>query len=183
MWARRVPIYRRIETAPARRRAWVRLGAAMLAAFLLPAAASGQAGRPAPLLAAADDLAVDGRTALARGVPLVILFSMPGCSYCEVVRRNYLAPLAREGEPGQRPLVREADLSSSAPLRGFGGADDAFDALARRYRIRAAPSVLIVDGRGRQLALVLEGGDVAGMYGAYLDQRLADARRALERGD
>lgn len=130
-------------------------------------------------LPAADDLASDGRTALRRGVPLVILFSLPGCAYCEVVRRHYLLPLAREGAAGERPLVREADLSSAAPLRGFDGEAGSGSALGKRYGIRVAPSVLVLDGRGRQLAPVLEGGDVAGMYGAYLDETLAAARRAL----
>lgn len=130
-------------------------------------------------LPAADDLASDGRTAWQRGVPLVILFSLPGCAYCEVVRRHYLVPLANEGAAGERPLVRETDLSSTAPLRGFDGEAASGRALGKRYGIRVAPSVLVLDGRGRQLAPVLEGGDVAGMYGAYLDDTLAAARRAL----
>lgn len=130
-------------------------------------------------LPAADDLARDGRTALQRGVPLVILFSLPGCAYCEVVRRHYLLPLAHEGPAGERPLVREADLSSAAPLRGVDGGAASGSALGKRFGIRVAPSVLVLDGRGRQLAPVLEGGDVAGMYGAYLDDTLAAARRAL----
>ncbi len=130
-------------------------------------------------LPAADDLAGDGRTALQRGAPLVILFSLPGCAYCEVVRRHYLVPLANEGPVAERPLVREVELSSAAPLRGFDGEAASGSALGKRYGIRVAPSVLVLDGRGRQLAPVLEGGDVAGMYGAYLDDMLATARRAL----
>ncbi|MGH6627004.1 MAG: hypothetical protein ACRECD_10775 [Burkholderiaceae bacterium] len=33
-------------------------------------------------------LADAGRAAAARGEPLVILVSLPGCPYCELVRRN-----------------------------------------------------------------------------------------------
>jgi hypothetical protein len=40
--------------------------------------------------------------------------------------------------------------------------------------------VLLIDGRGRRLAPVLEGGDVTGMYGAYFEDRLANALRALD---
>jgi hypothetical protein len=131
------------------------------------------------MLPATEDLARDGRTALERGVPLVILFSLPGCSYCEVVRSHYLAPLMNDGAPGRRPLVRELDLSSGAALRSFRGEAGSGRALAKQYGIRVAPSVLVLDGDGRRLAPVLEGGDVAGMYGAYLDDTLALARRAL----
>ena len=30
------------------------------------------------------------------GVVFVVLFSLPGCHYCEEVRNHYLAPLARD---------------------------------------------------------------------------------------
>lgn len=170
-----MPIFR--NTEPGRAPACVRaIGALALTAF--GALAHAQTAESA--LAAADDLARDGRAALQSRVPLVILFSLPGCSYCEVVRRNYLRPLSQEGVMDRRPVVREADMSSPAPLRDFRGEAGSGSALAKRYGIRVAPSVLVVDGSGRQLAPVLEGGDVAGMYGAYLDDRLAIARRAME---
>jgi len=150
-------------------------------AILLTAllALGGGAAAQHTALPAADNLASDGRDAARRRVPLVILFSLPDCSYCETVRRNYLLPLSREGEPGRRPIVREAGLASTDPLRGFAGQASSGKALAARYRIRVAPSVAIVDGHGKLLAPVLEGGDVAGMYGAYLDEALSVARRAL----
>ena len=137
------------------------------------------AARPVSSLPAASELGRDGRLAIQRGVPIVILFSLPGCSYCETVRRNYLLPLMREGAGSQRPLVRETDLSSVAPLRGFGKGASSGKALAANYKIRVAPTVIVVDGRGALLAPPLEGGDISGMYGAYLDNVLATARSAL----
>lgn len=151
------------------------LGIALLAACALGTGAAAQHAA----LPAASDLAADGRDADLRGVPVVILFSLPDCSYCETVRRNYLLPLSREGKAATRPVIREAGLASSAPLRGFDRQAGSGKALAARYGIRVAPSVAVLDGRGKLLVPVLEGGDVAGMYGAYLDDALAGARRAL----
>jgi len=152
-------------------------------ALLAACAASSSAAAQHTALPAADDLAADGRDAARRRVPVVMLFSLPECSYCETVRRNYLLPLAREGEPGRRPIVREAGLASTIPLQDFDRKASSGKALAARYGIRVAPSVAVVDGRGKLLAPVLEGGDVAGMYGAYLDEALAGARRALAESD
>ncbi|OIJ43510.1 hypothetical protein [Massilia timonae] len=159
------------------------LRAVLHLALLAACAASSGAVAQHTALPAADDLAADGRDAARRRVPVVILFSLPECSYCETVRRNYLLPLAREGEPGRRPIVREAGLASTIPLQDFDGKASSGKALAARYGIRVAPSVAVVDGRGKLLAPVLEGGDVAGMYGAYLDEALAGARRALAESD
>ena len=149
----------------------------VLALVMLPMLAGAQ--MPQTVLPAVDNLARDGKVALQRGVPILILFSLPGCSWCETVRRNYLLPLSRDGTLLKPPLVREADMSSTVPLRGIDRESESGSALAKQYGIRVAPSVLLIDGRGRRLAPVLEGGDVAGMYGAYLEDRLADARRAL----
>jgi hypothetical protein len=148
-----------------------------LAAAVLAVGVS--AATPGTILPAAWELSRDGQTAMQSGVPIVILFSLPGCSYCETVRRNYLLPLSREGSGSQRPLVREADLSSVTPLRGFGNEASSGKTLAANYKIRVAPTVIVVDGRGALLAPLLEGGDVSGMYGAYLDNLLATARSAL----
>lgn len=142
-------------------------------------AAEAGAATPPASLPAVSELSRDGRLAMQRRVPVVILFSLPGCTYCETVRRNYLLPLAREGARSRRPLVREADMSSVAPLRGFGKEGSSGKALAAHYKIRVAPTVIVVDGRGTLLAPVIEGGDVSGMYGAYLDNALATARSAL----
>jgi hypothetical protein len=157
-------------------------GVLHMALFAACAVGSGAAAQHTAL-PAADDLARDCRDAARRRVPIVILFSLPDCSYCETVRRNYLLPLARDGEPGSRPLIREAGLTSTAPMHGFDKQDSSGKALAARYRIRVAPSVAVVDSAGKLLAPVLEGGDVAGMYGAYLDEALSGARRALATSD
>lgn len=146
---------------------------------MLPKPAGAQT--PTAELPPGDNLARDGQMALQRRVPLIILFSLPGCSWCETVRRNYLLPLWLDDKAGQRPLAREVDMSSTVPLRGINGEASSGRALAKQYGIRVAPSVLLIDGRGRQLTPVLEGGDVSGMYGAFLEDRLADARRALDK--
>ncbi len=51
--------------------------------------------------------------------------------------------------------------------------------LAARYGLAVAPSVVMLDRDGKLLAAPLLGGDVAGMYGAYLDRALDEARAKL----
>lgn len=126
-----------------------------------------------------SDLGSDGRAALKRGVPIVILFSLPDCSYCEVVRRNYLVPLAQQGDQRGRPLVRELELTASAPIRGFKAELTSGKILAQRYQVKVAPTVVMLDSAGNLVAPPLAGGDVAGMYGAYLEAALDQAYTAL----
>ena len=79
----------------------------------LPAAARAQEGalpRPASLPAEAT-------VAAKRGEPLVLLVSLPGCPYCERIRRDHLSPLLRESGGG----VAQIDLGSTRPLSDFDG--------------------------------------------------------------
>lgn len=156
----------------------MRTGAWLLATLAACAwlAAEAAAG---PLLAAPTDLRADSALAGARGMPLVLMFSLPDCQFCLVVRRNYLAPLTRVPREADRLVVRELDLTATAPLTGFKGERTSGSALAARYGLKVAPAVVMLDRNGALLAPPLLGGDVSGMYGAYLDRSLDEARTAL----
>ncbi|WP_426177564.1 thioredoxin [Massilia sp. TWR1-2-2] len=153
----------------------------LLAALAICGVFAGSAEAAAsPALAAPVDLHADGALAATRGSPLVVLFSLPECQYCAVVRRNYLAPLTRTPREADRLVVRELELTSTTPLAGFHGERTSGSLLAARYGLAVAPSVVMLDRDGKLLTAPLLGGDVAGMYGAYLDRALDEARAKLE---
>lgn len=123
--------------------------------------------------------------AVRAGQPLLILFSMPGCSYCPDVRDNYLRPMAREAEkaaarPGSVPVVREVDITSTEKLIDFDGTAVESRQFSRRYQVKATPTVLMLDEHGQPLAQPLVGSGMAGFYGAYLDNALDAARQRLK---
>jgi hypothetical protein len=159
------------------------LGAALLLSGAAHAADAhtGDAAHAAGALPPMADLHADGQQAQREGKPLVLFFSLPGCAYCEVVRRNYLAPLLRDAAVDKRPLIREAELAGEQAIIGIDGALTTPKAVAARYHVRVAPSVVLVDGEGRLLAAPLVGGDTSGMYGAYLDNAFEEAQRKVSR--
>ncbi len=140
--------------------------AASLSALLRPATAA-----ELPVARALrDELAV----ALARDQPLVVMVSLDGCPYCKVARDHHLAPLQQQGLP-----VVQIDMRSRAPLRDFQGAALTHDDQVRQWQIRIAPTVLFFGRGGVEVAERLVGGYLPDFYGAYLEQRLAQARRSL----
>lgn len=143
-----------------------------LVCALLFAVACG-AALAAPAIAPLADWQSDSREAARSKRPLVLFFTLPGCRFCEDLRRRYMLSLVREGK-----LVREVVLGSDAPVAGLAGAPTQ-DAVVRKFGVRAAPTVILVDAQGRPLADPIVGGDVAGMYGGYLDNAFERAGRAL----
>ncbi|SOY54251.1 thioredoxin fold domain-containing protein [Cupriavidus taiwanensis] len=145
-----------------------------LAAGALLAAMAGVCAAGTTHLPAATDFAAHSADAARRGEPLVVLVSMPGCSYCDAVRRNYLGPQAAAGEIA----VREVDMTADTPLRDADGNLTTARAWARARQVRVAPTVLFLDRQGRAAAGPLRGMQ-PDFYGAYLEQALAQARAAV----
>lgn len=120
-----------------------------------------------------DELAA----ALALARPLLVLVSLERCPYCQWVRAQYLLPLhARD----RQPMV-QVDMRSARPILDASGEARTHDELVRAWRIDAAPTLLFLGDGGRELAERLRGVSIPDFYGAYFDERLAAARRAVVR--
>ncbi len=150
-----------------RRRRQVLVAAGLGALWPVAQAASAQLPVAALL---ADELA----RALRHGEPLVVMVSLDGCPFCHVARNNYLAPLHAES----RLDIVQVDMWTARPLRDFQGQALTHDRMVRRWAIKVAPTVLFFGPGGVEVAERLVGGYLPDFYGAYLDERLQQARRA-----
>lgn len=130
-------------------------------------------------LQAVTDRQADAKLSAALHRPIVILFSLPGCHFCDEVRQNYLLPLVRDSAPDQRPIVREIVVTGSGAITGLHGEPTDEKAVAKAYGIRVTPSVLMLDASGRLLVPAVVGGDTSGLYGGYLDGALRESERLL----
>jgi thioredoxin-related protein len=116
--------------------------------------------------------------AAARGEPLVVMTTLKGCVYCELVRNNYLAPMRREG------LVVAVQLDvqdRQSNLQGFAGDTTTPADQARVWKARFTPTVMFFGPDGQELAERLVGVAVPDFYGEYLEARLTEARSKLKK--
>ena len=118
-----------------------------------------------------DELAA----ALARRQPLLVLVSLDGCPFCKEARQNYLRPLLEQ--EGQ--AVVQLDMRSRQPVLDFRGASRTHDAMVRHWGVKIAPTVLFFGRDGVEAAERMAGAYIPDFYGAYLEQRLAQARAAV----
>jgi thioredoxin-related protein len=122
-----------------------------------------------------ESLARELSQALEKKQPLVVMVSMHGCPFCKVARENYLGPLhEQQGLP-----VVQIDMRTQQAVKDFKGKVTTHDAMSRAWNIRIVPTVLFFGRDGRELAERLVGGYIPDFYGAYLDERLQQARAAL----
>lgn len=127
-------------------------------------------------LPAPASLPAAAQAAAAQGEPLVLLVTLTGCPYCELVRRNYLLP-ARSASGLHAWQLNIADRTT--PLTGFDGKTTNAAAQVKAWKADFTPTVLFLGRQGQELAERLVGVAVPDFYGAYLEERLAAARQAL----
>ncbi|WP_353397596.1 thioredoxin fold domain-containing protein [Hydrogenophaga sp. 5NK40-0174] len=133
--------------------------------------------RGAGKLPSAQSLRGAAQAAAAKGEPLVVMTTLKGCPFCDVVRDNYLGPMR---QAGQVHAVQVDILDRQSVVQGFDGQSTSPSDLARRWNAKFAPTVLFFGPEGKELAERLQGVAVQDFYGEYLEQRLATARKALK---
>jgi len=153
----------------------IRIAAILLTGWLVILPAHAQSHDD--MLPVPQNLQREAAQAHADRKPFLLMFSLPGCGYCKVVRRNYLVPLLRDSSPADRPVIREVQITSRESLQGFDGKATTQSALATRYGVQVAPTVIVVNAEGELLADPIVGGDNNGFYSAYLDRALEAAEK------
>ena len=142
----------------------------------LVAASAGRVWAAGAVLPAPQSLPDELGKALETGNPLVVMVSLEGCPFCRVARDSYLEPLRRqEGLP-----IFQIDMRSAKTVRDFNGASVTHDQCVQAWRITIAPTVLFFGPRGKEMVARMEGGYIADFYGAYLDQRIEQARALIK---
>ncbi|MDB5966232.1 MAG: hypothetical protein JWQ72_2732, partial [Polaromonas sp.] len=109
-------------------------------------------------------LAEAGKAAALAGEPLVLLVSLPGCPYCEMVRRSYLLPGRRDtGLQAWQLSISDA----TTPLQGFDGKPTTAAAQIKGWNAPFTPTVLFLGRDGQELAERLVGAGSPDFYGFY----------------
>lgn len=127
--------------------------------------------QPASLKAAAQ-------AAVRQGHPLVVMTTLEGCPYCDVVRDRFLQPALSTG----RLVAVQVDIRDrQTPLQDFAGNSRTGADMTREWRARFAPTVMFFDTQGRELAERLVGLPLIEFYDQYLWQRIEQAQARLSR--
>ena len=193
------PLRSRVAARATRRSLVASAVAAPLTLLLASKRASAQQAslpQPRSLDALLEQVAGDGR-------PIVAMFSLQGCAWCEAVRREQLAGLAREqASRGIRVVefdMRDERAFDAAPARRARAQAPAASAqsaaaaattiagagspatLARLMGIRTAPTLVFLGPTGEEVAPRLVGYGSPDFYSAYLEERIDRAKAALAR--
>ncbi len=150
--------------------------APVLAAILawVPGALFAQEGLTRP-----TDLRQEAALMRGQKMPMLVLFSQAGCSYCEKARVHYIGPMASRPPWQDRALYRQIDLDSDDALIGFDGTAQSHRSFAKAVGVFVTPTVMVFGPDGTALAEPIVGVTLPDFYGQYLEQAIEVAREKL----
>jgi thioredoxin-related protein len=151
-----------------RRRDWLlRVGVSLAATPIW--AQSGRATLPA-----AQSLPEELARALKNKQPLIVMVSLDGCVFCRQARQSHLSPMALAGT-----VIVQVDMRNNQPVLDFAGKLTTHDELTRRWKVSITPTLLFFGPGGKEVAERMEGAYLPDFYGPYLEERMAQGRKAL----
>lgn len=148
----------------------------LIALYAVSAEANGQNRSNKTLLPFPTDLAQASRSANAAGQPLVLMVSLPGCPWCELLRRNYFLPMQSEGLVVYEFMINERTRT----LQDFQAKRSTPAAISAALKIITTPTVLFFNAQGQEVAARIEGVASADFIGAVIDERLVISRKRLK---
>lgn len=123
----------------------------------------------------ARDLSDDAHIMRSKGIPLLVVFTRPECSYCERLMAEYLIPMQRNKSYQTRVLMRQIEVGGDDQLVDFSGKTITHAQFAARHRASLTPTVKLFDAGGAELTGAIVGYTTPDLYGGYLDQAIDEA--------
>ncbi|MEW6118754.1 MAG: thioredoxin family protein [Pseudomonadota bacterium] len=133
--------------------------------------------RAADGLVHARDFKADARTAASRKVPFMVIFTSPGCHYCERVKNEYLIPMHKDKTYRNKVLIREVTIGASTPLVDFDGTKTTEGAYAAAHKVFMVPTVKVLDLKGDDAAEAIVGLLTPDYYFGYLEAAIDEGLR------
>lgn len=127
------------------------------------------------------DLQKLGQEALERNIPIVMMLSAEGCSWCIKLEEEHFKPMLRSGDYEGKALIRQFKIDDMLNVRDFDGKMISPDEINTRYSVFVTPTVIYLDGHGSELATKMVGLSTGHYYGSYVDMSIDEALDKLRR--
>jgi len=128
-------------------------------------------------LISSTDLSRDGKLAGMGNRVLMIEFSSEDCGYCRLLEEEFLKPMLRNSEYGEKVVIRTISLSDNDTLIDFEGNRVSAGEFATKYGVFVTPTLLFLDENGQEVSDKLVGIWSVDFYGGFIDERIDSARR------
>ena len=127
----------------------------------------------------ASDLSSLAAQSSQRQVPILLMFTASDCDYCQRLEEDVIRPMMLSGDFDRRAILRKVMIDDLKPLKDFQGGKLDAEAFANQRHVQVTPTLVFVDGSGKELVPKVVGYQDGIFYNAYLDQAIDVSQQAL----
>ncbi len=121
------------------------------------------------ILPVAVDLKADGEKARADGKPILLFFNLSGCHFCRFSLRTAVVPMYRDATFRDAVVFRQITIDDGKTLIGFDGKKVSTHDFASQYKATFTPTIMMVDGAGKQIGDSIVGVASIDFYSGYVE--------------
>ena len=107
--------------------------------------------------------------------------SASDCGYCRTLEEEIIKPMLRSGDYERNVLIRKLEIDSYADVRHFSGDKVSAAQLASQYSIFVTPTLIFLDGQGREVSKRILGINSLDFFGGYVDNALIEGHRKIQK--
>ncbi len=144
----------------------------LLAAILAWSTAPLVAAEPLDSLPLAKSFESDSKLAAAKKIPILVLYTSPGCQFCHRAKSEYLVPMLKDPAYKNKVIMREVDITSQSPLTLYNGSKSTGAEFAAQHKVTIVPTIKVMDAQGAELAEPIVGLLIADYYFGYIDSAI-----------
>ena len=130
------------------------------------------------VLPVAKDFLMDAQKVWKQKTPILIMFSIPDCSYCKKIKEEVLSPMATMDEYNEKIIIRHIDAQSFEELNNFYNEEITHNEFAFKYAVNFFPTVILVDNYGSTLGKII-GVPSEELYWTDLDEVIEKSTKKL----
>ncbi len=137
-------------------------------------------GMPYVEIKYASNLQLLGQLALDQHKVILLEMSASYCGYCKRLEENIIKPMLRSGDYDDNVLIRKLDIDSHYPMKDFEGSKTSPAQYAYKMNASLTPTLLFIDGRGKEVSERILGVNTLELYGQYVDDALLQGHRKIK---
>lgn len=144
----------------------------LLVAILTWGTVTHAAAQPVDSLPIARSFEADSKLAAAKKIPILVLYTSPGCPFCHRAKSEYLLPMLNDPAYKNKVIMREVDITSQSPLTLFNGRKSTGAEFAAQHKVVIVPTIRVINAQDKEMADPIVGLLIPDFYFGYIDSAI-----------
>jgi thioredoxin-related protein len=138
-------------------------------------------GLPFVEIKAVDDFNSLLKEARQNGKIILLEMSASYCGYCRTLEAEIIKPMLRSGDYDKNVLIRQLEIDAYHPINDLFGSQSSPSEMANKLGVFVTPTLLFLNGEGKEVSKRIIGINTLEYYGAYVDEALNQGLQTINK--